>query len=469
MEECVAGIMKDHEGEKDFDKGNAIAICHNRIMGEFVVEIVEDPTSINEALGANYMPGELLRFEGMELAHVGTNANQDEYNDDNIGELASTLPLMPITDEHGRDRVVGVFTAAKKTGDGALSTDGLVYARRFPEVAQDILEGIKRPSVEAYADVAMCSICGEEFITAKDYCNHLRDRRGSGASRRFKNMHAVGGGVVRRPADSRAKFDMDSIYIMASHEEAHPEAERGDLATFLAVLAFGEDQPDDGVLEAAKKKWSKDVDLDEGSLTALGWPSGQKIASNIENGKVSYAKAIQKLGYLANVSKDSATASKARSIMQMLKNRFRKQKSEGSMTIEEVQAQLDEALAKLGLLETSNADLTSKLDEVQASLDAANAGLEAANVSLAAKDEEVAGLQSSLAGVKEANRRMVLAHIFTEEEFDAQKEAIMAMPEAAVTVFAAKFEDTPQPKSEQLKTNLGGSGEDHDGTKKLGL
>lgn len=62
----------------------------------------------------------------------------------------------------------------------------------------------------------------------------------------------------------------------------------------------------------AKKKWAQDVKLEEGSLTALGWPSPSAVVSSVKKGKVSYAKAIQKLQYLANVSKDQPTVTKAK-------------------------------------------------------------------------------------------------------------------------------------------------------------
>lgn len=67
----------------------------------------------------------------------------------------------------------------------------------------------------------------------------------------------------------------------------------------------------------AKKKWAQKVDLDEGSLTALGWPSGAKIAKAVSDGRVTYKQAISKLVYLANVnkSKNPPTAKKARAII----------------------------------------------------------------------------------------------------------------------------------------------------------
>lgn len=212
MESCVKKVMA--EGK---DKDSAIAICRDSIMG-FTIEIVQDPTEINAVLGGSYLPGELLRWENMELARAEVNANRDELDNTNITSIAETLPLMPIDDEHKQDKVVGIFTAARNES-GRLLTDGIIYARRYPDIAELVMSGKKKPSIEAYADVAVCSMCGGEFHRASEYCSHLKDKHGSGAVRRFKgNMRGVGGGIVWNPAGSSASFDLGSVYMVASHE-----------------------------------------------------------------------------------------------------------------------------------------------------------------------------------------------------------------------------------------------------------
>jgi hypothetical protein len=74
------------------------------------------------------------------------------------------------------------------------------------------------------------------------------------------------------------------------------------------------------------KKWAQKVELDEGSLTELGWPSGEAIARNVANGRVEYATAVRKLVFIANVSRKSnpALARKARAIIVQLRKRFGK-------------------------------------------------------------------------------------------------------------------------------------------------
>lgn len=83
--------------------------------------------------------------------------------------------------------------------------------------------------------------------------------------------------------------------------------------------------------EKKDKKWAQKVDLKEGSLKALGWPSGSAIASAVSSGRVSYASAISKLVYLANVNakKNPETARKARAIIVRLQKAHGKKKPKG--------------------------------------------------------------------------------------------------------------------------------------------
>ena len=348
MERCVEKVMKEHEGEEGFSKENAVKICYTSVSGsEAEFEIVQDPTEINVALGATYMPGELLRFRNAELAKVEVNANRDEVDSQNVDDLVATLPLMPIDDEHKTDRVIGVFTAAKRSDDDRLLTDGLVYARRFPDVADAIMNGRKKLSLEAYADYAICSVCGGEFKGAAGYCDHLRNRRVSGAVRRFVGLRAVGGGAVRNPADKTAGFDQNHVYLVASHSEDDEGS-------------AGEDQPE--VVE-----------------------SGESVTET----------------------------------------------EGGVMTVEEIQEQLNQALAALKEAESERDKEKEEKEEDKEKLDSAMAEMDALKASLEAVREQNAKLA-------ESHRRQLLAKVLTDEEFDGRKDVIMGMSEEAVELLASK-------------------------------
>lgn len=67
------------------------------------------------------------------------------------------------------------------------------------------------------------------------------------------------------------------------------------------------------------KKWANKAfdEANEGSLTKLGWPNGAKL---VEAARRDRKKVVGKLLLLANGSKDSATKTKARAILDRIKN-----------------------------------------------------------------------------------------------------------------------------------------------------
>lgn len=68
---------------------------------------------------------------------------------------------------------------------------------------------------------------------------------------------------------------------------------------------------------ASKKKPIGKVDIKEGALKAIGWPSAQAIINNIKNGKVDRKTAVARLNYIAVMSKNKSpeTSKKARAII----------------------------------------------------------------------------------------------------------------------------------------------------------
>ena len=364
MESCVTKVMKDHEGEEGFDKTNAYKICYSSVVGgEAEFEIVQDPSEINAVLGANYVPGELLRFRNAELAKVEVNANKDAIDSQNLDDLVATLPLMPIDDEHRTDKVIGIFTAARRSEDDRMLTDGIVYARRFPDEADQIMSGRKKLSVEAFAEYATCSICGGEFKGAAGYCEHLRNRHGSGATRRFVGLRAVGGGAVRNPADKTAGFDPNHVYLVASHQEEDE--------------GHGDNQP-------------------------------EEVVTEIVTG--------------------------------------------GTMTVEEIQKQLDTALASLKEKEEESDEERKEKESAEKERDEAKAALESAQAEAESLKANLANAQEQIVKLSEQHRRQLLAKVLTDEEFDAQKDVVMGMAEEAVQLLASK--GVPMSTGGQLNLNL---------------
>lgn len=388
-----------------------------------IFELVEDPSEINMLLGQTFEKGELLRWKDAELARAEVNANRDELNNTDVGALADTLPLMPLTDEH--DFVIGLFTAAEASPDPSdggvmrLMTEGVMYARRFPETADEIQRGTKQLSIEAMAEQAICSICGNEFEDTKLYCEHLKDRHATGATRRFKGIRAVGGGAVRRPAGSQAGFNHDKVYMVASHQEGVKDGEKPD-----------------------------DHRYDQGWLDAMGWPNGERLVASVDD--ESYHATVEMLGYLASVSSDSATSLKANEIADQLRSRFGNRSEGGSMEMEQMQQELESALEKLE-------SMTVERDELQTS----NADLEARLTTAEADLQEVRASNEQLEeSRREQERRVALASIVSDEEFDGNKEVIMAMSDEAVAFMVAKGQ--PQKPPDPPETMVAGMDADDD-------
>lgn len=73
------------------------------------------------------------------------------------------------------------------------------------------------------------------------------------------------------------------------------------------------------------RKWAQTVDVKEGALKEIGWPSAKAIITSVRSGKVSRKTATARLNYLANVSKDPKTAKRARAIIVRMQQVFKKQ------------------------------------------------------------------------------------------------------------------------------------------------
>lgn len=144
--------------------------------------------------------GDILRFKNATLARAEINANNDELSDENITELAATLAPKPINLEHSEGDIKGVFTSARNVG-GVLVSDGIVFAKIFPDIAKGIMDGTYKLSVEGEAEAV-------ERV---------------GKVRRFFNLKANGGGLTRKPAGTDTGFGRSSLLLIASKQSEKEE------------------------------------------------------------------------------------------------------------------------------------------------------------------------------------------------------------------------------------------------------
>lgn len=162
-----------------------------------------------------------LYFHDAILAREETNRNKDRLPPEEIEALAKSIGGMPIDDEHVFDNVCGVFARGKtvKGADGLLATsvDGLIWAQRFPEIAEGLVKGERQLSMEVWIAAATCGMCNETFKHKDEYCAHLEHRE---AVRTLHGVQGFGGALTIKPAGTETTFDHDSMMVVASHHLA---------------------------------------------------------------------------------------------------------------------------------------------------------------------------------------------------------------------------------------------------------
>jgi hypothetical protein len=189
-------------------------------------------------------PGRILRFKNAVYARVERNKNGDQISEQGAQELAATIALQPIDEEHNLSKLVGHFEEGRPEGATVL-TDGIIYASRFPDIAKGLATGEYQFSLEATAKEAECSICHGIYASEKEYCEHLQNRNTFQASRILRGLKATGGAVTKRPAGTDTKADPEQMEFVANFvmaKDLQPEP----------VLSFGS--------ESAYNLWRKQPD-----------------------------------------------------------------------------------------------------------------------------------------------------------------------------------------------------------------
>lgn len=202
------------------------------------VDVSALPAPLNKVIAAR--SGRLLRFRNAVLARAEVNRNNDELDEQGLAQLAASIALLPIDEEHKKTAIIGYYTDAR--ANGALHTDGIIFADRFPHLAEGIVSGAYRLSIEAVAEQAECSVCGGVFRTEDEYCDHLRNRHATGAVRKLRGLKAVGGAITKNPAGTNTTFDPNHIEILASFKMADTNSAQSSQAETLTFLTESEYQ-----------------------------------------------------------------------------------------------------------------------------------------------------------------------------------------------------------------------------------
>jgi len=223
IETDTGKVVKCHDN-------HASALAHLRALEVNVVDA--GVILMGEAAFVDDREERLIRFTNATLARVETNANNDVIEDDELDNLVSSLPGMPIDIEHDKTKNIGAITAARREGV-EIKIDGFMWPHRVAEYQsdpEDILTGKYKLSIEADALAASCSVCGQTFKGEKDYCSHLRpeNKLRSGAKRFFKKLRGMGAAITRKPAGTGAGFEMNSVYLVAHLLESSVTKSEGD-------------------------------------------------------------------------------------------------------------------------------------------------------------------------------------------------------------------------------------------------
>lgn len=235
--------------------------------------------------------GDLLRFRNAILAVVETNKNNDDISKENIDELAATLSGRAVDINHDERANAGIITAARSViykGKPAVAIDGLGWRDRYPEEWDGVRAGTHHLSVEADAAKATCSNCKGEFVSAALYCDHLKNRRRSGAKRGFIGLKGKGAGITTNPAGTGTQFDRDQIFVVA-HQE--PELEASWYDSLLPEGKTIDDLPASDFADPAGRRFPYKIN---GKVNERGWRAAYSAARGGHTGKEDKS-AVEKL------------------------------------------------------------------------------------------------------------------------------------------------------------------------------
>lgn len=206
--------------------------------------------------------GDLLLFENAVLGRVEVNKNNDDIDQDGINDLARTIAGRAIDVDHEPRKNAGFFTKGEANENGELVVAGVIWQDRYPTEAEKVKNGTMHFSLEASAKSAACSVCGSEFDDRTAYCEHLKNRRVSGAVRKLRQLRAKGGGLTSRPAGTGTRFDQSRIYVVASHQEDEKDENAIDLKP--DITAGNTDESDlQGVHTMKCPKCGEEIDMKE--------------------------------------------------------------------------------------------------------------------------------------------------------------------------------------------------------------
>lgn len=410
---------------------------------------------------ADLTPGSIIKFKDAILVRAEVNKNRDQVNEQGIREIASTLPLKPIDKNHKPQTIVGMFIDAKPiNGDTAVSTSGLIYAGRFPEIARDLVAGNGHLSADAQAKKAECGECGGVYQGEVEYCTHINRAAGGRAVRKLTGLESNGGAIVPNPAGSETHIPQQGL-VMIAHIEGEGDYVTDDVITLMS--AYDEEQYFVGkTLSSEARKALPD------SAFAL-----------IQDGRRRFpiydcshaANALSRLSGAKELSSGERAQVKKKAQAKLNSKGCRSQRKQGGTNVED---DLDKVQKQLKAKTDELEDALGKNTKLEDELKTANSGLEAAQTerdsekeTREAAEKERDELQEKLDDIK-LQARLEKAAPFMEgmeeDELEKQKEVIGEMADDAFSLMLASVEKAAE-KEPPKKSGIILAGQE-DGTKK---
>jgi len=444
VDKCVKQKMADPKFKPQEGKTkeeSAWAVCQTiykeRVQASTItLELITEPATF---VVANEESGEVLRFQNAILVVAETNSNQDTILEEELQNLAATLPGRPIDDDHTWQKCVGVFTEASvvKVGEmWGLRVSGLIWADRFPEAADGVRTGRLKLSIEADAQNAECSICGGTFSRAIDYCEHLLDKAKHGANRILHGLRAVGGGLTPSPAGTGTDFDLTSVYFVAHHN-----LDGGDDLDIIIIM----DELEYDEIMAKKLSYQERKKLAKSAFALIQKKDGKEIRRFPIHDCAHARNALSGLPQAKDLS-DSERATvkrKAEAAVKRLCPKPKRPRTKGGTsmdeTMEQLQAELQEMTHKYDEQFAERQRVEASLAEIQEQVEA-----------LTAKVEELTGqldtANQEKAQVVTAHRKEVLVMKgMKAEDIEGKEEDIGSMTDAQFALLVANVRPTKEP------------------------
>jgi len=383
-------------------------------------------------------PGSIIKFKDAILVRAEVNKNKDKVDEQGIKEIASTLPLKPIDNGHKHEQVVGLFIDAEPIeNDTAVSTSGLIFAGRFPDIARDLVAGNGHLSVDARAERAICTQCGGVYHGESEYCAHINRDMGGRAVRKLEGLESDGGAIVPNPAGSNTHIPQQGLVMIAHIKGGNDEVVN-------LMCAYDEEQ-----YFAGKQLGSQErKDLPDSDFALI-----QDGRRRFPIHDCAHARnALARLPNAKELSSSERAQVKSKAQAKLNSKECRAQRKQGGANVdelEEVQTKLKATTEALEKSEDEATKLQTEMETLQPQLEAMEKERDSEKETREAAEKKRDELQAEFDKIKLQARLEKVKPFMDEDELKEKEKVIGEMAEDAFNLMlasVAKAGEGTQPK-----------------------